>query len=365
MPNKDQLIIRPAPARNIQAASQPPALYEADVALGLENFALAELRAVKHLRNPRQVAPGVLQFSYSGGKLASLLHLTTVVAVYRLLHFAVPRPKALLGHEHLSAISDAINSTLTAHRTGLFQSFLLSAAGSESAVLARLKAEVAAQFKLVEAEDSADLLLRLRRPLLGAEGWEVLVRISPRPLQTRAWRICNLEGALNAPIASVIAGLVPPNAAQVYFNLACGSGTLLIERLALGPVRLAMGCDIDPQAISCTTQNLQAAGYTGDATLGQWDGRRLPLQAASVDVITADLPFGQLVGTHEHNAELYPALLLEAARVTKPGGHFSLISHEIRLMERLLDDASLWRLDELIRVNQGGLNPRIYHLLRV
>ncbi len=52
----------------------------------------------------------------------------------------------------------------------------------------------------------------------------------------------------------------------------------------------------------------------------------LPLSARSVDVITADLPFGQLVGSHDDNLTLYPGLLNEAARLLKQGGRMVLVS---------------------------------------
>lgn len=344
------------------AAAPQIAEYEADVAEGLEGYALAELRGLRHMHGLRLVEPGIVRFGFSG-KLSSLLRLRTVAAVYRVASFAVPRPKALLGHEHFSLIASIISGTFAAYQPGSFQTFHLSAAGSESAVLSRLKSDLATRFNLRESDD-ADLLLRLRRAEVG-EGWEMLTRLSPRPLQTRGWRVCNLEGALNSTIASVMNSLTQPDADQVYLNLASGSGTLLIERLALADAKLAMACDINPATLPCIRRNLEAAGYVDNVTVGQWDARQLPLQAASVDVLTADLPFGQLVGSHEHNEELYPAVIAEAARVAKPGAHFVLISHEIRLMERVLEQEAGWRLDELIRVNQGGLNPRIYHLLRV
>jgi tRNA (guanine6-N2)-methyltransferase len=83
-----------------------------------------------------------------------------------------------------------------------------------------------------------------------------------------------------------------------------------------------------------------------------------------VDVITADLPFGQLVGSHDDNLMLYPGLLKEAARLLKQGGRMVLVSHEVRLLDTLLEDSEHWKIEQNLRVTVGGLHPRIWVLSR-
>jgi tRNA G10 N-methylase Trm11 len=94
------------------------------------------------------------------------------------------------------------------------------------------------------------------------------------------------------------------------------------------------------------------------------DCRHLPLPDRSVDALVGDLPFGHLVGSHEHNMELYPPLLAEAARLAKAGARCVLITHEVRLMEALLEGSDQWEIEQVIRVALGGLYPRIFVLLR-
>ena len=95
------------------------------------------------------------------------------------------------------------------------------------------------------------------------------------------------------------------------------------------------------------------------------DGRRLPFPGRSFDVLFADLPFGGRVGSHQDNLSLYPALLAEAARVTRAGGRFILITHEIQLMEGVLSAQAHWRSEAPLRVSLRGLHPRIYVLQRL
>ncbi|RRR68763.1 MAG: RNA methyltransferase, partial [Candidatus Viridilinea halotolerans] len=242
------------------------------VAAGLEDLARDEVRRLG--RTVRLVPPadaGVLPINYSGA-WRDLLDLRLVTSVYLVRSFAVPRPRALLGDQHLRAIQQLATMALKLHAPGSFQSLFLSAAGADSAVLKRLKETLAAQLGLTVGREDGDLLLRLRRGEHGT--WEVLVRLTPRPLATRPWRVCNREGALNGPVACAMALLTRPSATDRYLNLGCGSGSLLIERLLLGPAQRAIGCDISGAARACATQNLTAAGLAGRYELSNWDVRK-------------------------------------------------------------------------------------------
>lgn len=354
---------------------------EADVAEGLESVATAEIRArfdklvhfytpVKRGREttaglPPDVAQGVLVFGYDGD-LRDLLKLQTIQALYVLAQYPVSRPKALLGDEHLRSVRAQISSVRGLYPAGAFKTLRLNAAGSDSAVMMRLKTELAQSEGLDIADDEGDLLVRVRpTPSMsaGSNSWDVLVRLSPRPLATRAWRVCNFEGALNGAVAHALVRLTHPNPRDVYLNIACGSGTLLVERFMAGPSRQIIGCDIDPLALACAQQNVAAAGAQKRVSLHRGDGSQLPLANRSVNAITADLPFGHLVGSHAENVRLYPLILREAARVARHGAFFGLITHEVRLMEQLLaTDDRPWSVEKVLKVELGGLHPRIFIL---
>ncbi|MEI7643635.1 MAG: methyltransferase domain-containing protein [Chloroflexales bacterium] len=340
-----------------------PHRIEVMTAEGLELIARDELRGLGPSARPdRDGPPGVIGVDYAG-ELRALLGLRTVQTVYLVRAFPVPRPKALLGDEYFRAVLASIDKVRRLHPPGAFASLFLSAAGAESTVLTRLKAEIAAATGLRVGTDDGDLLLRLRRAADGV-GWELLVRLSPRPLATRPWRVCNREGALNGAVASAMARLTAPAPDDRFLNIGCGSASLLIERLLIGPARRAFGCDIDPAALECARTNIAAADLTARCELHPWDATRLPLHSASVDAICADLPFGHLVGSHAENLSLYPALLSEAARVARPGAHCVLLSHEVRLMERLIAERPEWGLHSALRIDLGGLHPRIFVLER-
>jgi SAM-dependent methyltransferase len=371
-------------AQNISVAvntrSKPVVrLCEADVAEGLEEAARGELlsrlggRATVQRLPAGDESPGAVRFTYAGD-LRDLLRLRTVHAVSLLRRFGVPRPKALLGDQHFRAVLADIALARNLWPASAFATLHLSAAGSDSSVMTRLKQALAQATGLAPADGEGDLALRIRRSrtrgadsgaAVGADpGWEVLVRLSPRPLATRAWRVCNLEGALNAAVARAMVLMTRPAPDDIMLNLACGSGTLLAERLDAGPARLAIGIDRDRAALDCARANLAALGKPGPVALLRGDAGALPLPDRSADAVCADLPFGHLVGSHAENVALYPRVLAEAARVARPGARFAALTHEVRLMESLLGAGGPWTVEKAARVELGGLYPRIFVLLR-
>lgn len=353
---------------NRSASAAPTRAYEVEVIPGLEAIAIDELR--RELRHQLTIEPGhkegLIPIRF-GGPADDLLNLTTVLAVYQTLHFAVPRPKALLGQSAFDTLLAHIADVRELYAPDAFSTFRISAAGAESSVLVRLREELEARTGLLFVPDEGDLLMRLRRPLDGGPGWEVLLRLSPRPLSVRPWRVCNLAGALNASVAQAMVRLSLPNPDDVVLNVCCGSATLLIERLAAAPARIAVGCDTDRMSRDCARENVEASGYT--ASITAWDAGALPSPDAWVDVVLADLPFGQLVGSHHENTVLYPRVLREAARVTVGGGLLIALTQDIRLWERLVaDSAADWRLERVLPIKipggAGHLHPRIFVLRR-
>lgn len=338
---------------NVRPPWLPAAEYELEVLPGLECVAAEEALTLVGTRASTTERPGRLSLAYDGDATA-LLGLRTVVAIHVLARFAVRRPGDL---------SIAALTGLARRAIGDFAALRLSAAGADSPEMTRLGAAVARELRLERVSRGGDLLLALRRY---EAGWEALVRLTPRPLSARSWRVCNLPGALDATAASAMARVTGARPDERYLNLACGSGTLLVERLALGPAAAAVGIDHDEGALACAAANLRAASATSATQLLLGDVRELPLLEASFDTAAVDLPFGMLVGRPEANAALYAATLAEAARAVRPGGALIAITAAGRTLERQLSNAP-WHLERTLRIeipfSRGYIKPTI-HLLR-
>lgn len=330
-------------------------IVECEVLEGLADIAGDEVRRrLGPTVADMATAPTSVRFRY-GGRLADVLDVRTVVAVWSALGHPVPRPKGLLGHQHLQKLLAQVDQ---ARSLGSFIGVRLNAAGRHSAVMRRLVDELVHHTGLPHDREGGDLVVRIRP---GADGWETLVRLTPRPLSARAWRVRNLPGALNATIAAAMVELSSPRAGDGVLNLMCGSGTLLIERLLRADAASAAGVDIDETALDGAAANVAAAGLAGRVDLRPGDATHLDLADASVDRLFADLPYGHRMGTHQDNEALYPAVLAEAARVATADAVFVVVTHELRRFEAAVRD-SRWRVESVRQVFQKGHHPKIWVL---
>ena len=274
----------------------------------------------------------------------------TVVAAYESLVFDVARPRTLISPEHVTRIAEHVRAL-----PAKFASFRVSAAGSDSDELLRWRAALADATGLADDPDDGELLIRLRKQ---GDAWEVLLRLTARPLSARAWRTERYEGGLNATIAAAIVRATNPSPEDRFADLMCGSGTLLIERAAFGSQRL-VGFDVDADAIAVTKTHLRNAAIRG-AKVDLYNEDVL-MSDGEYDVLVVNPPWGTSVGSHEENATLYPALLRAAARL---GPRLFVLTHEIKLFESALREEHAWRIVDQHRFFQKGHWPRLYVLAR-
>jgi tRNA (guanine6-N2)-methyltransferase len=339
---------------------------ECDVLPGMEGILARELRRCFRGRVGQLADTGraSLRFAFQGS-LAELLGLRTAHAAYLALAFSGRRPTALLGHQNLRALLGQINVIRGLHPPGAVCTFRFGAAGRDTSTFRRLAVELEAQSGLRHDPDDGELLIRIRPSARPDDGWEALLRLSPRPLSTRAWRVANYPGALNATIAAAMVELTQPRPDDRFVNLMCGSGTLLVERMLSCRAAEALGVDISREALDAARANLAAAGVASRVRLMESDAVLTGLDMARYTALCADLPYGNLVGSHRDNATLYPQLLLEAGRMAAPGARFAVVTHDIKLFDASLADATaLWQVEHTFRVFQGGQRPQVYLLRR-
>ena len=344
--------------------------YEVEVVSGLEEFAEQELEAelgasVRAVGRPLEGRLSV-RCSADPGRFFSL---RTIVAVHLVESFDVARPRALLGQQNFSAVLRLLREVLALHSDGAFSTFRISAAGAESGVFRRFKEQIASSLGLTESSGPAHLKVAVRRPPDGSQGWQVLVRLSPRPLAAREWRVCDYPGALNATIAAVMVGMAGPSGGGRFLNLCCGSGTLMIERMEAAPAEFVAGIDNSRQAVECARDNLRAAGHSGNARLVTGDVGAVPMPSGSIDELVADLPYGMLVEADGGVERVHEEALQEATRLAAPGASFVAITVRKRLFESALERyREEWECVRTVPVRvpyqSGYINPTIYSLRR-
>ena len=364
----------PTPTRTTSAHAvaqpAPSQRYEVETIVGLEEFARREIR--QRLGKQARIAEnqplaGRIALSFDGD-MRRFDALRTTAAVHRVETFAVPRPRALLGHQHLTRLLTAVRAVMNAPPAGSFRTFRIAAAGAGSAVFARLRQEIAAATLLEATDAAAHLHIAVRRAPDAPSGWQALIRAAAMPMSARRWRVCDMPGALNANIAAAMVSLAHGGTTERMLNVCCGSGTLMIERLGMGRAASVTGVDISADALQCADANLRAAGHRSSVTLLRGDCGALPLRSASVSAITADLPYGMLSGGG-NISELYCAALTESARVAAPNASLVLITTRRRDLLAALDDVRYWRMLEAIPLSipyrSGYITPQIYRLQRL
>jgi 23S rRNA G2445 N2-methylase RlmL len=339
-------------------------MCEAEIVEELDDFAVSELQSIRGVEKvvARFPRPDAVSFSFSGD-VRQLFRMRTIQSINRVLNFPVPRPKALLGDQYFKQLVGTIREVIALQSVGAFRTLGIAAAGAQSSVMQRIRSELAQAVGLQPVDDKGDLLVRIRPNPVG-NGWQCLVRLTPRPLATRSWRVQNYGAALNATVAYVMALLTQPTVDDVYVNLCSGSGSLLIERLAVLTSGVVLGIERDSQAQMMAQENLAASGLRYSEHLICADVRTAPLPSGIATALTADLPFGQASGSHQENVALYPLILNEAARIATTGARFVVITHEVNLLERLLTVQKYWRIEQSVMITLRGLHPRIYVLRR-
>uniref|UniRef100_S4R896 THUMP domain containing 3 n=1 Tax=Petromyzon marinus TaxID=7757 RepID=S4R896_PETMA len=141
-----------------------------------------------------------------------------------------------------------------------------------------------------------------------------------------------------------------------------------------GPGVSTSACDSFPMATNRSVNNVNhlnskrnsGRGRSLPVDIVQWDVCRLPLKTASVDACVTDMPFGKRMGSRRRNWDLYPACLLELARVCRPGtGRAALLTQDKKCMSKvLMQMGHLWRKAHTVWVNVGGLHAGVFLLRR-
>jgi 23S rRNA G2445 N2-methylase RlmL len=166
------------------------------------------------------------------------------------------------------------------------------------------------------------------------------IRLSDRTMRHRHERAVELPASLRPSVAAAMVYLSHPQPNDRFLDPMCGSGTILLERLAFGDVHAISGADIMAGQVVAARTNL--GKQRKQVRLWRGDGEHLPVAAASLSKIVCNLPFGHQIGTPAQIKRLYPAFLAEVGRVLRPGGKAVLLSSEFdRLKEAIRQQPSL------------------------
>jgi tRNA (guanine6-N2)-methyltransferase len=318
---------------------------------GIETLAFSELRS--HIPDAELVkfARGIALFR-TAGRPQDLLDLRTVEDVF----FTLVHIKGL-GHGpdalrvlHSATLNSDIEEALTMWRrihggappktwrviSQMAGTYDFRRVDAGQAVIDALRKQL--PHKMYHVEDDADAEF-----WLWLSGSEALIglRLSDATMRHRTYKREHLPASLRPTVAAAMCWLSQTTPDDIVLDPLCGAGTIPIERALMGPFEEVIGGDIRTEAVAMARRNAEAAGVT--ATWRVWDARSLPLDAASVNRIITNLPFGKQIGTPETNQTLYTKLSQEFRRVLSPNGLLVTLTSEDRLWESVLR-ASDWKI---------------------
>ncbi|MGP9693554.1 methyltransferase [Brachybacterium sp. AOP25-B2-12] len=299
--------------------------------------------------------------------LTAVRALRCVVSAYESVIAPTRRPTGILETSVMQDLTARIRGIRRATpRTTPFTGIRIAAAGAGTPVMRRIAEELSERSGLPATEDG-NLLVRIRRadPGIAREAsWEVLLRTTPRPLSARAWRVVDYPGAVNATIAASILDLLDIGADDEVLDMTCGSGTFLVEQLAVTAPARAVGVDLSEVAIDAARAHQRAARHKGRVEWVVGDVLTTPLDPVFTRILS-NPPWGELHGEHAENLALHGALLRRAAELAAPGARMGVLTHEIRRMHTVLEDPECgWSLMDEHRFFQKGHHPRLFRLRR-
>ena len=135
----------------------------------------------------------------------------------------------------------------------------------------------------------------------------------------------------------------------------CGSGTLLFSREALGDCHCTIGVDKIPGTVEKARENADAG--SSPAAFVVKDILRFSSREG-FDLLLANLPFGNRVGTHSINEDLYCNFVRRLPDLLAPDGIAVLYTMEYRLLKRCLGAQPALRIAANKRTEAGGLLPQ-------
>ncbi len=168
-----------------------------------------------------------------------------------------------------------------------------------------------------------------------------------------------LPASINPVTANIIAEYAKNyvNKSSTVCDAFCGTGTMLIELNNLVSVKKLIGVDIFVQAITYAKENCKLASC--DVTFIAADITKVD-NLSDVNLILSNMPFGNRVGNHEINEELYFDFFKKAQSFMNKGGHLCLYTTEIDLLRQCISRNSCFSLIKQIKLESGGMTPSLF-----
>jgi len=184
-------------------------------------------------------------------------------------------------------------------------------------------------------------------------------------LSDREWRVGYVPAGINPSLAYIMCMIADLKETDIVYDPFCGASVIPITALKYFNVKRVVCSDISGNAIEKSKMNFYGARIEGNRyKLFGCDIKKNKLSKQNIDKILSNLPFGIRVGNHEENLETYKALEVLAKKILRKKGKIVLLTQEKVLLREVFNKED-WNVKSVIRVNEGGLLPEIFEIIKV
>ncbi len=285
----------------------------------------------------------------------SVLALKSIISAYISTQDKKFNPRYL--HKHKSILGTMIEKVLPHN---IFKTFKLRCAGSQTQEIMEIEKYIQETYRLNKADD-ADLEIYINKI---SDIWEVSVRLSPRPLTVREYKVSNIKGGLNPNIAYAINSFCDLEHIQSYLNIFSGSATLPIEAGLVNSHVKLVGLDLDKKTNSLAIQNIKMAGLIKKIQIKTGDIFENP-DLGTFDVITSNLPFGMQISKGEDLNTLYKQFVDYSEKSLIHRGTLIAYTTEYALFENILEHSKFTIIKTLHLTIPTNVNSYIHPVIFV
>lgn len=178
-----------------------------------------------------------------------------------------------------------------------------------------------------------------------------------------SYRVTDLPASINPVTASIlmeeIKGYLKED--SDVLDAFCGTSTMLIERSFTKGYKTLTGIDISEEAIRYSKINANNVPLKIELI----NEDILKYEGLEFDEIVSNMPFGNRVLNHELNEALYKKFIAKMHTMLKEDGYAFLLTSEIGLMKKLINENKKLKLVKNIYVESGGLKPHLFIIKKV
>ena len=183
-------------------------------------------------------------------------------------------------------------------------------------------------------------------------------------LSRRDWKVESVPAGLNPSLAYILCMVAGCKEDDILCDPFCGAGTIPITALKYFNVKRVLCSDISGSAVEKSLKNFKSANISKEKyKIFRSDISEVKFNKQNVDKIVSNLPFGIRAGDHEKNVKAYEDFEKLANKVLRKKGKVVVLTQEKILLRKIFKKEN-WKVKSIIKIDEGGLYPEVFEILR-